>query len=550
MNKIEEAQKILHDLGLPEQQQNKISALTLLALAGLKENDNWNSATKKSLTLSKDIIEFVNNNYGQDYKPNTRESFRKIALKSFIDYNIVLLNPDDLTLKSSSSKTHYSLSDLTFSTIKKFGTGAWTDVVTDFKLNQFPENIPSASILRKLVIRNYKSIFEDTIELGQFNVFIGVNGCGKSNILEALATIGAARANDLNYEGLYNRGVRMARPNLIKSSFLNTQVLETIDLELTFEDNNEGHLIKSSLYPDNATDIYTKWSDKLSESLLSEEQLPDFLGKIINDIYNEGKDIEEKKSISENIIDRLNERLQIGKYVIENKNKYKDLLANYGIFDLNTKSLRGISPADSRKAPLGLNGEGLDLLISNFNPYEKGYLKTCKFFFDWLETIFSDKEDSYKHEGLKPGRSTSTLYFTDKYMQKQNNTLSAENSNEGILHVLFYIALFISNKTPDFFAIDNIESALNPRLCQELIKELTKLSKERGKQVLITTHNPAILDGLNLLDNEQRLFEVYRNSAGHTKTRRIKFKSDLSDKKYKLSEMWLKGQLGAVPQNF
>lgn len=548
MNRIEEAQKILHDLGLPDQQQNKISALTLLALAGIQSKDIWSSSSKKSLTLSKDIIEFVNQNYEQDYKANTRESFRKIALKPFVDYNIAILNPDDSSLKPTSSKTHYSLSELALNTIRKFDTDDWINAVKEFKLNQFPENIPSAIILRKVVIKNYKSILEDTIELGRFNVFIGINGCGKSNILEALATVGAAKTNDLNFEGLYSRGVRIARPNLVKSSFLNTQVLETIDLELTFEDSNENHLIKSSLYPENSNDIYTKWSDRFFENYITEEQIPDLLQKIVKEIFEDREAIDESGNIDADITKKINEKLSQGKYTIESK--YESLLSNYGIFDLNTKSLRGITPTDSRKTPLGLNGEGLDLLIANFNSYEKDYLKKCKFFFDWLDTIFNDKEDSYKLEGLKPGRSTSTLYFTDKYMQKQNNTFSAENSNEGILHVLFYIALFISNKTPDFFAIDNIETALNPRLCIELMKELTKLSKERGKQVLITTHNPAILDGLNLLDEELRLFEVYRNSLGHTKTRRIKFKSDLSDKKYKLSEMWLKGQLGAVPQNF
>ena len=83
-----------------------------------------------------------------------------------------------------------------------------------------------------------------------------------------------------------------------------------------------------------------------------------------------------------------------------------------------------------------------------------------------------------------------------------------------------------------------------------LIAELVNLSKDRGKQVLITTHNPAVLDGLNLLDDEQRLFEVYRNDDGHTKTRRIKFRDDLSDKPDKLSEMWTNGLLGAIPRNF
>ena len=37
-------------------------------------------------------------------------------------------------------------------------------------------------MLETLSIKNFKSIADDTIELGRVNVFIGENGCGKSNI--------------------------------------------------------------------------------------------------------------------------------------------------------------------------------------------------------------------------------------------------------------------------------------------------------------------------------------------------------------------------------
>jgi len=47
MSKISDAQDILSVLGLPPAQQNEISALTLLALCGLKEEDNWADATRK-----------------------------------------------------------------------------------------------------------------------------------------------------------------------------------------------------------------------------------------------------------------------------------------------------------------------------------------------------------------------------------------------------------------------------------------------------------------------------------------------------------------------
>ena len=129
MNKIEEAQLILKDLGLPIQQQNKICALTLLALSDIKQNNSWKIATRKSVTLSKDIIEFVNLHYAQEYKANTRESFRKIALKPFIDNGIAVLNPDNPNLSPTSSNTHYALTELALKTILKYNTPEWNLVV-------------------------------------------------------------------------------------------------------------------------------------------------------------------------------------------------------------------------------------------------------------------------------------------------------------------------------------------------------------------------------------------------------------------------------------
>ncbi|RLJ72511.1 AAA family ATPase [Pedobacter alluvionis] len=537
-NKISEAQEILKDLGLPPAQQNKISALTFLALANIKPDSHWKDAKITSMTLTKDIMDFVNRYYKAEYASNSRESFRKIAIKPFVHFKLIDLNPDNPTLSQNSALTHYALTKNTFSTILKFGENSWTEAVTIFKMNQYPENEVNGKLLRKVKIKNYKSIPSDEIELGRFNVFIGENGCGKSNILEALAIVSASKSNDLSFDGLYSRGVRIARPDLMLSSFLGKEQSSSIEISVSFDNNGNKEEYESIIEPENPREIYTKWVDKnLRNSLLISE----FVHTELEKILAASPELSLKDAISKF-------QLNAGELEVENAEDLKTILSEYLIYDLNTKSLRGITPVDSRKTPLGLNGEGLDLLIGNFNAYEREVLNKCEKLFKWLESIVTDKEDKNKLQGLKPGRSSSTLYFTDRYMQKKNNTLSAENSNEGVLHVLFYLALFISNKTPQLFAIDNIETALNPKLCQKLITELASLAKTRGKQVLITTHNPAVLDGLNLLDDEQRLFEVYRNSEGNTKTRRIKFKTDLDDKKFKLSEMWMKGSLGAIPE--
>ena len=80
---------------------------------------------------------------------------------------------------------------------------------------------------------------------------------------------------------------------------------------------------------------------------------------------------------------------------------------------------------------------------------------------------------------------------------------------------------------------------------------MVQLAKKHDKQVLITTHNPAILDGINLHDDEQRIFTVARNFKGHTKVKRLQIKPDkeVGGHRLKLSELWMRNYLGAIPQN-
>lgn len=55
-------------------------------------------------------------------------------------------------------------------------------------------------MITELKIENYKSIQDLTLDVGRVNVLIGENGCGKSNILEAITFAAAAEANKLYNE--------------------------------------------------------------------------------------------------------------------------------------------------------------------------------------------------------------------------------------------------------------------------------------------------------------------------------------------------------------
>ena len=63
----------------------------------------------------------------------------------------------------------------------------------------------SPSFLRRVRIRNYKSIAYCDVELGQLTILVGRNGSGKSNFLDALRFVGDALRSPLS-QAVKSRG--------------------------------------------------------------------------------------------------------------------------------------------------------------------------------------------------------------------------------------------------------------------------------------------------------------------------------------------------------
>lgn len=408
-------------------------------------------------------------------------------------------------------------------------------------------------MLTKLEIENFKSIHKESIDLGRVNIFIGENGCGKTNILEGLGMASAVKSKKLKNDELVSKGIRVTKPDITFSSFKSEKQKDEILIGCTFDDIE----LVSKITIDEKNEIHSEWIDSGDNvvghpkvaSLLNEAKRKDLdkmasakaLVELINALDPDFKNVD-KGNLTDYFLN-----FSISDILLKKAEQYN--LTDYRIFSLSTRILRGIG-GHSFEVP-GLHGEHLDYLINSFSKAEMEELEEYASMISWLDEIIIDQDDSLKLQGHKLNLSSSKLYFRDKFMQKKNNVFSAENANEGILHILFYIALFISKKTPKLFAIDNIETALNPGLCRNLIEILVKLAKKHDKQVLITTHNPAILDGINLHDDEQRIFTVARNFKGHTKVKRLQIKpeKEVGGHKLKLSELWMRNYLGAIPQH-
>lgn len=414
-------------------------------------------------------------------------------------------------------------------------------------------------MIKEINIKNFKSIVDLPLDLGTFNVLIGENGCGKSNILEAIAFGAAASANKLDFEFLGSRGIRVTNPEFMYSAFTNKSDKKKIEIDFKTDDELFNH-IKYILSSD--SDNPKKWINESKE--LIEKSFGEILANILFDKSEKEKNqelekiFENKKNIKSvvNFAQEIKETTKkhgkeddskdFFKFIFNNHylaDRYtNDTISNFIIYSPEQSSLRKFEET-TQIYPLGIRGEGLfqylkELTLDKKNKKKLLDIKDNLAFLDWYEN-FDLPKNLLKNE--------FSLNIKDKYLNENLQYFDQRSTNEGFLYLLFYATLFISETTPKFFAIDNIDASFNPKLCMQITKNLSNLSKKYNKQVIVTTQNPAILDGLNLKDDSQRLFVVSRNSEGHTRVERINYNKDRT---MKLSEVWTKGFIGGLPSNF
>jgi len=413
-------------------------------------------------------------------------------------------------------------------------------------------------MIKSIRIQNFKSVVDLSLELGSFNVLVGENGCGKSNILEAIAMGAAANADKLDTEYFGNRGLRLTSPEFMFSAFSElSNIKRRQAIELTYKVEDKTSQLFQCIIAFNP--LIKKWVNIKKESAV---ELADEIGTLLFDKSGTVTDANLKKIIDnddaiagfKDLASRIESTVANRETGIIPQDVFKviftrlansssnEIIANYIIYSPEQGRLRKFEEANQIQ-PIGYRGEGLFQYLKELSKFKKNKktleaIRNSLALLDWYEN-FEIPDDSVSTE--------YSLKIKDKYINPTLNYFDQRSTNEGFLFLLFYSTVFISKDTPTFFAIENIDTSFNPKLCMKLIKTLAALAKKNNKQVIVTTQNPAILDGLNLKDDNQRLFVVRRNDDGHTRVNRIEHKEG---RRIKLSEVWTSGFIGGLPENF
>jgi hypothetical protein len=391
-------------------------------------------------------------------------------------------------------------------------------------------------MITKLTVKSFKSLEGVEIPLGQVNVFVGANGSGKSNLLEALGVLSAAAAGRVDDEALMRRGVRPGLPKLYKCAFPGRQ-----PLHIFFGAENEMSRYEVSLF-NPSSDPKPAWRYHTERWECGTELI---VGR------------------SHRMSPKPNPEAGLAAlHAVERKPddpalKLLNTLRDYAIYEPNTLTLRGIVPENQPREPIGLSGGGLPAAVLALlrarrkNEQIREALRSFYGLIDWAKGIGAGPSSRLP---LSPSAATSrqAIRFVDRFMAEGRNVLSGADASEGALYVLFAAVVTLDERAPRLLAVDNADHGLNPRLARALIKNLSQwvLENPNPRQLLLTTHNPQVLDGLPIQDDRVRLFTVSRTNTGRTVVRRVVVNDKLlsmSKEGWTLSRLWVMGHLGGVP---
>jgi len=395
------------------------------------------------------------------------------------------------------------------------------------------------AIIDEITIKGFKSIQEQSISLGQMNVLIGTNGSGKSNFLEAIAMLSASAEGGIDYQKLSSKGARLSSPEIFKSAFRNVVRKKYFELKVKMSTYEYDMKI-------NSAENFSYFSESFKEA-----------GRKVGGRSGAGATLNNK---SINKLDKKKSILGVIQTFDEPYNDVINTLKEFAIYSPSTPILRGVSTDNSFHEPLGLYGGGLAKALSELIQDKDNKSELQRFFklLDWFQSIGTTTPNNTDVLPEQSLLGNKVVNYRDKFMKTNFNELYAYDVSEGALYILFVLVLLVHKDSPNIFALDNIDSTLNPGLIRQLMEHVTEmLSGHPEKQVFLTTYNPTTLDAIDLFNSKHRLFVVSRSNTGQTELKRIEPPTDMKkeewEEKYfglKLSEIWLSGAIGGMPKGF
>ena len=208
-------------------------------------------------------------------------------------------------------------------------------------------------MLEQLSIARFKSVREQRLGFGRVNLFIGGNGTGKSNLLEAIGLAAACLGRGLGDSDIGQKGLRLTPSELMKSSFKNENLPKTLEMDAVFSRGVHYKVALRSSVRDPLLRFFSESCEVRGKKIF---------GRSNRGASATGVSHAARLEQSRGIWDQIKATYEIPEEVNE---EFSDF-SRYLIYTPQTDFLRGRQSGRVDSPPIGLHGEGLSEAVATF----------------------------------------------------------------------------------------------------------------------------------------------------------------------------------------
>lgn len=367
-------------------------------------------------------------------------------------------------------------------------------------------------MIKQLILENWKSFRHAVLDIDPLTVMIGTNASGKSNAIEALEFLKrtaegrdfkTALAGDLMLPGI--RGS-------IEWAALKPATQFTLKVLVQGENDRTDYIysitVKTKQYVQLLTEslvVITKNKDGeiLEEYFLFKTDLPEISKNYIDTIFADENFSEQIVfSRSNSILGQLRTR-SLSKKINLNLNSREIIEINKGIYFLGQAlcSVFVLDPIPSKMrfySPLynSLQSDASNIagVLATLPDEQKIEIEST--IINYMKHLPERDIQRVWAEPVGRLQSDAMLYCEEIWKPGEAMLIDARGMSDGTLRFIGIITALLTRPEGSQLIIEDVDNGLHPSRSDLLVKMLREIGKQRKIDILITTHNPALLDAL------------------------------------------------------
>lgn len=361
-------------------------------------------------------------------------------------------------------------------------------------------------MITELQLENWKSYEKASLHIDPLSVLVGTNASGKSNALDALLLLNRIASGAMLTSALKGEGVQAPVRGGVEwaarqpGSVFALGVVCRADEFTDYEYRLEGRITENrcDLHSEQLTRVkYRPGKDGKRKSqagnikLLRTDDCPENSPTIIARLYNEKQGTPRQLSRTHAVLfqlvgQKLRQEIQDG--VTEVISALRDIF----ILDPIPSHMRKFSPLSDKLESDAWNIAGVLAALPKEKQQEIEAVLTR-----YASQLPERDIRRVYAETVGKFNSDAMLYCEEHWLdQGPPPTVDARGMSDGTLRFLAILTALLTRPQASLLVIEEVDNGLHPSRARLLLDMLKAVGMQRGVDVLVTTHNPALLDAM------------------------------------------------------